>query len=70
MASNFKIRNYIKAKSVKGLRRLMYDKQIQLGMAALAFDIVYAKGTWYAWYYQILNNDTIQEVADAVTTDN
>jgi len=67
MSNTFKIRNFIKAKSEKGLRRLMFDKQIELGMAALAFDITYAKGTWVAWYYEILKNDKLEILANDST---
>jgi len=67
MSNSFKIRNFIKAKSEKGLRRLMFDKQIELGMAALAFDITYAKGAWVAWYYEILKNDKLEILANDST---
>lgn len=40
----------------------MYQKQIQLGMAALEFDIVESKGKWYAWYYEIVNDKTLEEI--------
>jgi hypothetical protein len=64
MSNSFKIRNFIKAKSEKRLRRLMFDKQIKLGMAALEFDITFAKGEWFAWYYEILKNDNLEIIVD------
>lgn len=68
MSNSFKIRNYIKAKSEKRLRFLMYKKQIELGMAALEFDITFAKGIWFAWYYEILKTDKLLEgVLDGTT---
>jgi hypothetical protein len=48
----------------------MYQKQIQLGMAALEFDIEFAKGRWYAWYYEIIKNETLEEIIDGNTEDN
>ena len=48
----------------------MFDKQIELGMAALEFDnITFAKGRWYAWYYEILTNDKL-EILDDSTENN
>jgi hypothetical protein len=67
MANNFKIRNYIKAKSENRLRRLMFEKQIKLGMAALEFDITYAKGSWFAWYYEVLTNDKMGIISNEST---
>lgn len=48
----------------------MFQKQVKLGMASLAFDITYAKGAWYAWYYEIASNDALEEVADVPAKDN
>jgi hypothetical protein len=62
--NNFKIRNYLRAKSEKRLRSLMYEKQIQLKMASLEFDIIFANGYWFAWYYEILTTDTMEMIAD------
>ena len=47
----------------------MFDKQVQLGMAALEFDITYANGKWFAWYYEILTNDKL-EILDDTTENN
>ena len=62
MANTYKVRNFIKAKSEIRLRSLMYKKQIDLKMSALEFDITYARGFWFAWYYEILNNDNLKEI--------
>lgn len=70
MSNTFKVRNFIKAKSEKRLRSLMFEKQMQLKMTALAFDIVYANGYWFAWYYELLDNKTLGEVADGNTDNN
>jgi hypothetical protein len=60
MSNSFKIRNYIKAKSEKRLRSLMFHKQLELKMAALEFDnITHAKGYWYAWYYEIASDAAV-----------
>lgn len=70
MSTNFKIRNFIRAKSEKRLRSLMFKKQTELGMASLSFDIVFAKGFWYAWYYEVLKTDNLEEVVDDTTENN
>lgn len=67
--SNFKIRNYLRAKSEKRLRSLMYEKQIQLKMASLEFDIIFANGYWFAWYYEILTTDTMGVIIDDTAKD-
>lgn len=70
MSNTFKIRNFIKAKSEKRLRRLMFEKQVKLGMVSLEFDnITFVKGNWYAWYYEILTNDKMEIVVDDNTKD-
>jgi hypothetical protein len=69
MSNTFKIRNFIKAKSEKRLRRLMFDKQVELGMAALEFDITYASKNWFAWYYEILKDNNLEIVVDESTKD-
>ena len=48
----------------------MFDKQIELGMAALEFDITYAKGEWFAWYYEILKDNNLGILDDGTTKDN
>ena len=41
----------------------MFNKQIELKMAALEFDnITYAKGYWYAWYYEIAKNEIVMQI--------
>jgi hypothetical protein len=63
MSNSFKIRNYIKAKSENRLRSLMFRKQLELKMAALEFDnISYAKGYWFAWYYEIAKDETVIKI--------
>jgi hypothetical protein len=63
MSTSFKIRNYIKAKSEKRLRSLMFHKQLELKMSALEFDnITYAKGYWFAWYYEIAKDETVIQI--------
>ena len=48
----------------------MYQKQLELKMSALQFDIMSHKGTWYAWYYEIINNESLEEIVDGNTKDN
>ena len=55
----FKIRNYVRAKSEKRLRSLMLRKQLELKMA---FDITYAKGYWFAWYYEVAKDEIVIQI--------
>lgn len=48
----------------------MFQKQAELKMAAMQFDIIFAKGFWYAWYYQVLKNDSLEEIANESTDNN
>jgi hypothetical protein len=48
----------------------MFKKQLELSMAALEFDIVYAKGYWFAWYYEIAKDQTVVEIESDGTTEN
>ena len=48
----------------------MFNKQVKLGMAAMEFDITFANGYWFAWYYEILKNETLKEVSDDNTENN
>jgi hypothetical protein len=48
----------------------MFKKQTELQMTALEFDIVHAKGYWYAWYYEILKTETLKEISDDNTENN
>jgi hypothetical protein len=67
--SAFKVRNFIKAKSEKRLRSLMYQKQLQLKMAAMQFDVIHANGYWFAWFYEVLNTESLNEIANGNTKD-
>ena len=41
----------------------MFNKQLELKMAALEFDnISYAKGYWFAWYYEIAKDETVIKI--------
>ena len=41
----------------------MFHKQLELKMAALEFDnISYAKGYWFAWYYEIAKDETVIKI--------
>lgn len=40
----------------------MLRKQLELKMSALAFDITYAKGYWFAWYYEIAKDEIVIQI--------
>lgn len=60
--NSFKIKNFLKAKSPVRLRQLMYEKQLQMQMTSLHFDIVSHKGELYAWYDEILDTNKMREM--------
>ena len=64
--TTFKVKNFIKAKSPTRLRSLMYQKQLELSMAALHFDIVSHKGELIAFYDEILTNDKVKQMDNDV----
>ena len=66
MSSSIKIKNFIKAKSPRRLRTLMMQKQMQMGMASLSFDVMFdsSKKEYIAWFYEILSQETLKEVSD------
>ena len=70
MSSTFKVRNFIKAKSEKRLRLLMFQKQTELQMTALEFDQIYYDGKNHiAWYYEVLKNNKLEEIINVDTKD-
>lgn len=50
------IPHFIKAKSAKGLRRLMFKTNAQAGMQFQYFDIQFVNGSWFAWYFSDLKS--------------
>lgn len=48
---NGNIPSYIKAKSPKGLRRLMLENNIKHRQTIEYFNIQYAQGYWFAWFH-------------------
>lgn len=56
-ARALELRNYIKAKSPMGLRRLMLRENAKHGLTIQYDNIQFVKGSWYAWYYLEVKND-------------
>lgn len=50
MASINNIPTYLQARSPKRLRQLMLQNNIRSGWI-FKYDIIFASGVWYAWYY-------------------
>jgi hypothetical protein len=46
--------NFIKARDPKELRALMLANSIRLSMTVQYFDMQFAQGKWWAWYYEPL----------------
>jgi hypothetical protein len=42
---------FIKASSPEGLRRKMEQNNARMGIANHYFDIQFANGVWYSWFY-------------------
>jgi hypothetical protein len=59
-----KIPNFIKAKTVEGLRRFMLLNNMKHVMQFNYHDIQFVNGYWYAWFYEsvdmgeLANGDT------------
>jgi hypothetical protein len=56
---------FIKARSPQGLRRLMIKTNAKHGYTFHYFDIQFANGSWYAWFYKDLlatNKDDVEEL--------
>lgn len=54
------IPNFIKAKTVLGLRRNMLINNSKEGITFNYFDIQFVNGEWYAWFYtELKNNDEL-----------
>ena len=43
--------NFIQAQSPRGLRLLMLKTNIKHGITIRFFDIQFANGKWFAWFY-------------------
>jgi hypothetical protein len=58
MAGNlFNIPHVVSAKSVKALRRAMFDLNVSMRKEYHYFDISQGEdGKWYAWYYEDIEN--------------
>jgi hypothetical protein len=62
---------FIRSRSPNGLRRSMLQNNAKYGMTFQYFDIQFAQGSWYAWYYRSLENinaDDIRELEQDGTT--
>jgi hypothetical protein len=52
VGSSLRIPNYISASSPKGLRRLMLLNNLKNGKQYNYFDLQFANGKWFVWYYE------------------
>lgn len=50
------IPNYLKARSLVGLRRLMLRNNARHGCYFPYFDIQFVQGYWYAFFFQSIEN--------------
>jgi hypothetical protein len=48
---SLEVLDYLKAKSLLGLRRLMVRNNARFGVTFNYFDIQFVKGHWHAFYY-------------------
>lgn len=56
--NKFNIPTFLKAKTAEELRSLMLKNNLKLNQEFNYFDIQFANGSWFAWYYIAL--DTAQ----------
>jgi hypothetical protein len=56
------IPNYLAASTPQGLRRLMLLNNARKAMFFKYFNIQYANGQWYAWYFDELDSQSTAEV--------
>lgn len=62
---------YIRARSPQGLRRAMLSNNAKAGLTFHYFDIQFAQGSWYAWYYKgldIIDSNDVAELEQDGTT--
>lgn len=52
IGNNLRIPHYLEAGSPRRLRQLMFENNILSGKEYTYTDIIFAKGKWYAWYYE------------------
>jgi hypothetical protein len=58
LANLLSVPNYVKATSPLGLRRLMLNVQIKDSMQYNFFNVQFAQGYWFAWYFKEPKTDT------------
>lgn len=56
--------NFIKAKTPRGLRLLMIRNNVRLKATVQYFDVQFVKGAWFAWFYEPLNMESIDDLAE------
>jgi hypothetical protein len=61
VGNSFRIPNYITARSLLGLRRLMLQNNLRNGKEYSYFDIQFVGGAWVAWYLEIEDQDKLIE---------
>ena len=59
------IPTFIVASTPKRLRRLMLQTNAKLGATVQYFDIQYANGKWYAWYYEPITSEIVNDLAES-----
>jgi hypothetical protein len=68
MASAARIPNFVVAGDVKSLRRAMLLNNAKLGSEVVYFDIQFAQGKWYAWFFEDMMNALADEATPKATT--
>lgn len=51
--NSFNIPHFLKARSPDGLRALMLENNNKRGCEFQYYQIVFADGFWYAWFYDV-----------------
>lgn len=63
------IPQYVSARSPQGLRRVMLMNNARTGYFYNYFDIQFAEGKWYAWYFREVGSDDVQVLEEKEPAD-
>lgn len=51
----FKLKDFVKAQSAVGLRKLMFEKQLELKMVSIEWEVMHDGKDFYGWYSRLVD---------------
>lgn len=69
-ANRNELPNFLMARNPKELRALMFKNSLRLAMTVQYFDIQFAQGKWFAWYFEPLEKSREMREAHGITENN